>query len=73
MAAIRHIINPQEIRITSPRYEEIKKKGVIVYKPAAKLRNKHLPGDKQQTCGNCCTFVAKILINLLVLTLFIKG
>jgi len=72
MAAVRHIINPQETWVTFLRYGEIKKKGVIEYKSAAKLRNKHLPGDKQQTCGNYCRFVAKILRNLLVLTIFAK-
>jgi hypothetical protein len=53
-------------------YREIKKKGVIEYKPAAMVRNKYLPGDKQQKCGNYCRFIAKILRNLLLLTIFVK-
>jgi hypothetical protein len=72
MAAVRHIINHQEIRVAFLRYREIRKKGVIEYKSAAKLRNKYLPGDKQQKCGNYFRFVGKILRNLLVLTNFVK-
>jgi hypothetical protein len=48
MAAVRHIINPQEIRGSFLGYGKIKKKGVIQYKSAAKVRNKYLPGDKKR-------------------------